>query len=39
MLERFLTQETEPAEEVDYLIDRMDRLDRQADAAPLAQAS
>ena len=39
MLERFLTQETAPPEEVDYLLERMDRLDRQAEAPPLAQAS
>ena len=38
MLERFLTQETAPPEEVDYLIERMDRLDREADAPPLARA-
>ncbi len=39
MLERFLTQETAPAEEVDYLLDRMDRLDREAEASAVAQAS
>ena len=40
MLERFLTQEAAPAEEVDYLLDRMDRLDREADedGPALAQA-
>ena len=38
MLERFLTQETAPPEEVDYLIERMDRLDRGVDAPPLARA-
>ncbi len=39
MLERFLTQETAPPEEVDFLLDRMDRLDQQADAQALAEAS
>ncbi len=39
MLERFLTQETAPPEEVDYLLERMDRLDRSAGAPALAQAS
>ncbi|WP_174301753.1 DUF2336 domain-containing protein [Caulobacter sp. S45] len=38
MLERFLTQETAPPEEVDYLLERMDRLDREAEAPALAQA-
>ncbi len=39
MLERFLTQEAAPAEEVDYLLERMDRLDREAGTPALAQAS
>ena len=39
MLERFLTQETAPPEEMDYLLDRMDRLDRAGDGVELAQAS
>ena len=40
MLERFLTQEAAPAEEVDYLLDRMDRLERDGDegAPALARA-
>ena len=38
MLERFLTQETAPAEEVDYLLDRIDRLDREGETPALAQA-
>ena len=40
MLERFLTQETAPPEEVDYLLDRMDRLEREAAESdrPAAQA-
>ncbi len=32
MLERFLTHEGPPTEEVDYLLDRMDRLDREDEA-------
>ncbi len=39
MLERFLTQETAPPEEMDYLLDRMDRLDRAGEGVELAQAS
>jgi uncharacterized protein (DUF2336 family) len=34
MLERFLTQEAAPVEEVDYLLDRLDRLDREEDTNP-----
>ncbi len=39
MLERFLTQETAPPEEVDYLLERMNRLEREGDAPALARAS
>ena len=38
MLERFLTQETTPTEEVDYLLARMERLDREAETPAFAQA-
>ncbi len=38
MLERFLTQDAAPVEEVDYLLERMDRLDREAATPTLGQA-